>query len=76
MSVRAELPCTVIRVLTREGATVRSGSPLLVCETMKMENSVLSPCDGVVTRLLALPGHTVGKGELLLCIDPARRRPA
>jgi len=48
---------------------VKKGDRLLVMEAMKMQNTVYSPVDGKVIRLLAQPGLQVEAKDLLLVIE-------
>ena len=51
---RAPMPGSVVAVHVEDGATVRSGQPLVSIEAMKMEHPVLAPHDGVVQLLVAV----------------------
>lgn len=62
----APMPGLVIRVLTADGATVRSGEPLIVMEAMKMENELRAPADGRVSGVRVKPGDAVEKGAVLV----------
>ncbi|MBU3812358.1 MAG: acetyl-CoA carboxylase biotin carboxyl carrier protein subunit, partial [Candidatus Niameybacter stercoravium] len=42
---------------------------LMVLEAMKMENEILSPCDGQVTTIHVTQGTTVESGSLLCVIE-------
>jgi biotin carboxyl carrier protein len=48
---------------------VRSGDPLLALEAMKMQNEVVSPCDGTVRALRVSPGDAVTKGQILVELE-------
>lgn len=50
-----------IRVVT--GQQVKKGDVLFVLEAMKMENEILSPGDGVVSRILVSPAAAVQTGQ-------------
>ncbi len=68
--VRAVMPGFVTRVLVREGDLVEPGTPLVVVETMKMENEVRAEQPGVVRNVRVQAGSTVNAGELLVEIGP------
>ncbi|WP_456365180.1 pyruvate/oxaloacetate carboxyltransferase [Thermococcus sp.] len=64
--VTAPMPGKVLRVLVREGDSVRTGQGLLVLEAMKMENEIPSPRDGVVKKIHVKEGDTVNTGDPLI----------
>jgi excisionase family DNA binding protein len=64
-AMTAPMPGRVIAVRIDEGASVNAGQALVVIEAMKMEHAVLSPLEGTVTRMLAVEGKQVARGELL-----------
>ena len=46
--VPSPFPGLIKNLLVAEGATVTKDQPILVLEAMKMDNEIVSPCDGVV----------------------------
>lgn len=64
----APMPGILLRYLVEEGSTVSSGDPIAVLEAMKMENTLPSPCDGIVESLPSDPGSAVVKGDVLAII--------
>jgi acetyl/propionyl-CoA carboxylase alpha subunit len=62
----APMPGAVVRVMVAEGETVTAGTPLLVLEAMKMEHTITSPSDGVVTTLNVTAGTQVERGTVLV----------
>ncbi|WP_456365555.1 biotin/lipoyl-containing protein [Thermococcus sp.] len=64
--VTAPMPGKVLRVLVREGESVKTGQGLLVLEAMKMENEIPSPKDGVVKKIHVKEGATVNTGDPLI----------
>ena len=60
--IRSILPGTIVSY------AVEVGQLLLVQESMKMQNRILSPVAGVVTELNATPGEHLVKGALMLTI--------
>jgi 3-methylcrotonyl-CoA carboxylase alpha subunit len=67
--ILAPMPGKVVAVLTREGARVERGQPLLILEAMKMEHSILAPVDGTVTALRYAAGELVSEGAELLLLE-------
>ena len=68
--VRAPMPATVVGVEVEAGAAVRTGSPLFILESMKMEHVVTAPCDAVVAAVLVGAGDSVASGDLLVELAP------
>ena len=58
----------VVRVAVAVGDPVTAGQPLLWLEAMKMENEIMSPCDGSVKQLAVNKGASVNSGDLLIVI--------
>ena len=68
----APMPGSVVRIMVAEGDTVTVGTPLLVLEAMKMEHTITSPSDGIVTALNVAAGTQVERGAVLVELsDPA-----
>lgn len=71
-SLIAPMPGTVIRVAVQPGERVSAGQPILWLEAMKMEHTVCSAADGVLTELNAEVGRQVALGAVLAVVeDPA-----
>jgi 3-methylcrotonyl-CoA carboxylase alpha subunit len=68
-TVSAPMPGTVLKVLAREGATVRARDPLVVLEAMKMETPLLSPFDATVRAVHVREGDRVAGGAVLVELD-------
>ena len=66
--IRSILPGTIVSYAVEVGQSVKVGDLLLVQESMKMQNRILSPVAGVVTELNATPGEHLVKGALMLTI--------
>ena len=68
----APMPGSVVRIMVAEGDAVTAGTPLLVLEAMKMEHTITSPGDGVVSSLNVSAGTQVERGAVLVELsDPA-----
>lgn len=70
-SIKAPLPGLVLKVMVKEGDTVKSGQQLLIMEAMKMQNSIASTTDGVVASIAVSEGASVLEGQELVTINPA-----
>lgn len=60
-----------LQVGVKPGETVEAGQEVAVMTAMKMETSVGSPCDGVVSHVAIIKGDTLAAGDLMLRITPA-----
>ncbi|TSA14727.1 MAG: acetyl/propionyl/methylcrotonyl-CoA carboxylase subunit alpha [Betaproteobacteria bacterium] len=65
-NLAAPMPGKVIAVLTKRGAKVDKGTPLIILEAMKMEHTIVAPGKGTVTEIHFKVGEQVGEGEELL----------
>jgi acetyl/propionyl-CoA carboxylase alpha subunit len=68
-SLTAPMPGTVIRLLVREGETVKPRQPLVVLEAMKMETPVVSPYEAVIRSVHVSEGDRVAGGQLLVELE-------
>jgi biotin carboxyl carrier protein len=66
--VRAPLPGLIIEIKVQVGDTVKAGDVLLVIETMKMENNIVSPCAGTVREVNVTKNQSVNEGAPLIVI--------
>jgi geranyl-CoA carboxylase alpha subunit len=69
-SLRAPMPGSVLEVLVKVGQTVSKGQPLLKLEAMKMEHTIRTAADGVVTAVYYAPGDSVTADAELLRVEP------
>lgn len=68
-AVCAVLPCTITKVLVREGDKVNANDVVMVCEAMKMEMEIRTSAAGTVARVMAKAGDHVEKGQKLAMIE-------
>jgi acetyl/propionyl-CoA carboxylase alpha subunit len=68
-SLVAPMPGAVVRVLVEMGAAVGKGDPLVVLEAMKMEHTIASPADGVVSEIRVQAGQQVDAGAVLAHVE-------
>ncbi len=67
--LRTPMPGKVIKILVQPHSPVHAGQGLIVVEAMKMQNEIKSPKDGVVSKVYAVEGETVGAGTLLVVVE-------
>jgi acetyl/propionyl-CoA carboxylase alpha subunit len=68
-ALTAPMPGTVLRVLAKEGDTVKQRQPLVVLEAMKMETPVVSPYEARVRAVHVSEGDRVAGGALLVELE-------
>jgi acetyl-CoA/propionyl-CoA carboxylase biotin carboxyl carrier protein len=68
--LRAPMPGQVLLVPAVVGDEVKAGDPVIVLESMKMELTIVSAVDGIVTSVAVAPGDQVGLDEPVASIKP------
>ena len=69
-NLAAPMPGKIIAVLTKAGAKVEKGTPLVILEAMKMEHTIIAPGRGKVTEIHYQVGEQVAEGAELLGFEP------
>jgi glutaconyl-CoA/methylmalonyl-CoA decarboxylase subunit gamma len=64
--IKSPLPGTIADVLIKVGDKVSAGQDIIVLEAMKMENSIKSSVEGVVSVIHVQKGSAVLEGDTLL----------
>jgi biotin carboxyl carrier protein len=66
-----EVPITgkIISVNYKEGDTVQEGDVLCVLESMKMENPILAPVGGTITKMEVAVDQVVNPGGVVAIIE-------
>ena len=67
--LKAPMPGLVVAVPVGEGQEVKEGDVLLILESMKMQNELKSPRDGVIGRILVGPGDSVDQRQKMLSVE-------
>lgn len=63
--VTSPMPGTIVKLLAKNGDSVRKGQVVLVLEAMKMENEIAATRDGIVTGLQVGESAIVQGGTVL-----------
>jgi biotin carboxyl carrier protein len=66
--LRAPMPGLVVGIPAAVGESVAKGATLVILESMKMQNELRSPKDGVVQEIRIRPGQTVEQNQVLIVI--------
>ncbi|MCH9652384.1 MAG: pyruvate carboxylase [Planctomycetes bacterium] len=67
--IGSAMPGVIVSLSVKVGSKVKAGDQILMLEAMKMQTSVISEQDGVVSRVLAEPGTQVEAGDLLIELE-------
>ena len=67
---RAPMPGRVVQVLVKAGARVEAGTPLLILEAMKMEQTLTSTGPARIERICVAAGERVEAGMVLMELAP------
>lgn len=67
-AVKAPLPGSIVKVVVKEGDSVKRGDTLLTMESMKMENEIKAEFDGVVTAIKVAAGQNVMQDDDLVVL--------
>jgi len=67
-SLTAPMPGRIVKVMAKEGTTVKKGEALLILEAMKMEHTITAPADGTVKNVHFRAGEQVLEGAELVTL--------
>lgn len=68
--VSTPMPGKIVKILVKEGEKVTLKQPLVIVESMKMENELKSPSNGVIKSIHFAAGDLVGTGQPIIRIEP------
>ncbi len=64
--IKTPLPGTITDILVRIGDKVSTGQDIIILEAMKMENSIKSSFEGVISAIHVQKGSSVLEGDILI----------
>ncbi len=67
--IGASIPGKLVKLLVKEGDTVKTAQSLAVIEAMKMETNITAPVCGIVKKIYSDEGKQVTSGELLIELE-------
>lgn len=68
--INTPMPGKVVKILVNEGDRIEVGQPLVIVESMKMENEIKSPTDGSVKSIHFKAGDLVDPDQPLIELTP------
>ncbi len=63
------MPGSIVKVLVENGQKVKEGDPIIILEAMKMETTLYSSIDGIVTEINVKAGQQVDSNQILVVIN-------
>ncbi|NHJ49124.1 MAG: biotin/lipoyl-binding protein [Asgard group archaeon] len=70
VDIKAAIPGKIVEIRVKKGDAVKDQQCLLVLESMKMRNEILSPIDGIIDKIPVSVGNQVTNRQLLIKIKP------
>ncbi len=64
----ALMPGKIIKVLVSEGQKIKMGEPVIIMESMKMEQTIVSSADGAIESVNVSEGETIEVGSVMIVI--------
>jgi biotin carboxyl carrier protein len=68
ISIRSPMPGLIVAVPVQEGQSINQGDPLVVLESMKMENEIKAPRAGTIAHVHVAKGDRVEQNKTLITI--------
>ncbi len=69
--IKSPMPGIIVTVPVAEGDHVSFGDKVVILESMKMENELKAPCNGIVSHVHVSGGDSVEKDQPLIAITQA-----
>jgi biotin carboxyl carrier protein len=69
IQLRAPMPGMIVDVPVEEGQQVAAGDNLVILESMKMQNELKSPREGVVSRVRVKAGDNVDQNQVMIILS-------
>jgi len=66
--LKAPMPGLVVAIPVEEGQEIKKGKVILILESMKMQNELKSPRDGMIGRIRVKAGESVEQKQTLLSV--------
>ena len=69
VAIKSPMPGLIVAVKVSAGEAVTKGQPLVILESMKMENELKSPRAGKVASVRVEPRQAVEQGQVLVVVE-------
>ncbi len=69
-NIKAPMPGLVLEITVTEGQEINPGDKILILEAMKMENSIVTPGNATIKKILVSKGQAVERGQVLVELGP------
>ena len=69
IAVESPITGVIVEISVSVGEEVSDGDLLVVIESMKMENEILSEHDGVVKQILVFPNQNISQEDPMLILS-------
>lgn len=66
--IHPPMPGRVVSIKVKEGDSVKTGSPIMVLEAMKMQNEIISNMNGIIREIRVSEGDLVESEDVLVVI--------
>jgi pyruvate carboxylase subunit B len=67
-AVISTMPGIIIKIKVKTGEKVKEGDTIAILESMKMENTIISPISGEVKKICVNEDDTVSRDDILIII--------
>jgi len=68
-TISSPMPGKVVKVMVKEGDTVKEGETVVIISAMKMESEYKAPKNGIVSKINVNDGDTVEGNQILIELD-------
>jgi acetyl/propionyl-CoA carboxylase alpha subunit len=69
IEIKPPMPGSIVKVLVEKGQKVSEGDALIIVEAMKMETSLYTSIDGIITEINVSAGEQVDSNKIMLIVE-------
>ncbi len=67
-TIKSEMPGKIIKIFVKNNQIIKQNQKLFIIETMKMENEIKSPTNGIIQSINIIPQQTINANDILITI--------